>query len=182
MRGIAISVGLCAVLLTGPAFAQTAQTYVYDVHGRVTGATQAQPSGAAFTGYVYDAADGRTNKLGYPLAAPASTSELAPNEQLVLQQQLVSPDNRMRFAVQSDGNLVVWFGSTVLWATNTFGSQALNLAMQGDGNLVLYGPNSSVIWNTGTGVAGSRLVMQNDGNLVIYSGGTPVWSTGTGGH
>jgi hypothetical protein len=55
---------LPAFLLAGPAIAQSAQTYVYDVHGRVTGVTQVQPSGACFTGVGYDAADGRLGGVG----------------------------------------------------------------------------------------------------------------------
>ncbi len=108
---------------------------------------------------------------------------LASGEQLVLQQSLTSADSRFRFDVQADGNLALWFGSTLLWAANTYGSQAMVLAMQTDGNLVLYGPSSSVVWASGTnGHPGARLVIQNDGNLVIYSGSTPLWATGTSGH
>lgn len=54
-----------------------------------------------------------------------------------------------RLVWQADGNLVLYRGSTVDWASHTIGRGA------------------------------TRLDFQWDGNVVIYSGRTPLWSTGT---
>jgi YD repeat-containing protein len=182
-----ISTALTAIgclTLASTAAAQTSQTYVYDVHGRAVAATRAQPGAtSSFTSYTYDAAANRTTRTGQTFSAPATPSQMASGEQIVLQQSLPSADYRFQFSFQADGNLVVWFGPTVLWHAGTYGTHADFLAMQTDGNLVLYGPNYSVIWTSGTGGhPGARLVMQSDGNLVIFDGATPIWSTGTGGH
>lgn len=177
-----IAVGLA--VWGGSAQAQTRQTFVYDIHGRLTAATQAPGTeGGAFSGYAYDASTSRTLRRAEAPGAIAAQDVLASGEQRVLQQGLKSSDNRFRLDVQADGNLTVWFGSSLLWAANTYGSQAMVLKMQSNGNLELQGPASSVLWASGTqGNPGARLVMQTDGNLVIYSGSTPLWSTGTGGH
>lgn len=176
-----IAIGLLG--WTASAQAQTQETYLYDVHGRLTASTQAAgPSAGAYTGYAYDESENRTLRGAQTHGPVLAPDILAPGEQLVLQQHLTSADNRFRFVVQADGNLVVYFGPTPLWQSSTYGGQAMVLIMQGDGNLVLYGPGFSVIWNSGTnGYPGARLVMQSDGNLVIYSGSTPLWWTGTGG-
>jgi lysophospholipase L1-like esterase len=98
-------------------------------------------------------------------------------------QFLRSADGRYRFAMQHDGNLVL-YGPTgrALWASNTAGRVADHVRMQGDGNLVIYGPGDSVVWSSNTaGHPNSFLIVQNDGNVVIYSNGQPIWSTGTAG-
>lgn len=184
MRILMTTVSLAGLVAASSAAAQTAQTYVYDAQGRLSGATRVVAgSTSSFTSYTYDGATNRTAKTGQTFSAPATSWVLASGEQMVLQQNLISADSRFRFAVQNDGNMAVWWGSTLLWAANTYGTQANFLAMQGDGNLVLYGPNYSVVWMSGTnGHPGAHLVMQNDGNLVIYDGPTGIWSTGTGGH
>lgn len=183
MRKLFIAAALYA-LSAGSSGAQTAQTYVYDVHGRITGSAQSRTgSASSWTGYGYDPANNRAARQVSTVPALAAGHVLASNEQLVLQQSLRSPDLRMTFSVQSDGNLLVYFGSAVLWSAGTYGSQALFLVMQGDGNLVLYGAGYIPVWASGTsGNPGAILVMQSDGNLVIYQGSTPIWFTGTGGH
>ncbi len=55
-----------------------------------------------------------------------------------------------RFAVQSDGNVVLYVDSTPLWATNTSGKPGSRLVMQDDGNLVVYLPTNQPIFDTGT--------------------------------
>lgn len=184
MRILMTAVSLAGLVAASAAAAQTAQTYVYDAQGRLSGATRvAAGSTSSFTSYTYDGATNRTAKTGQTFSAPATFYGLASGEQMVLQQYLPSADYRFQFSLQADGNMAVWWGSTLLWAANTYGSQANFLAMQTDGNLVLYGPNYSVVWASGTsGHPGAHLVMQSDGNLVIYDGWTAIWSTGTGGH
>lgn len=72
------------------------------------------------------------------------------------------------------------FPDTVLWATATNDRGATEFAMQADGNLVVYaGPTPLWASNT-EGNPGAHLVIQNDGNLVLYSSSfveyLPVWS------
>ena len=96
-----------------------------------------------------------------------------------------SVDGKYNLVMQSDGNLVIYEGSVVHWATGTNGSGTApyRLVMQGDGNLVIYDKNDSVVWATGTNGSGTtpyRLVMQSDRNLVIYDkNDSVIWATGT---
>ena len=70
-----------------------------------------------------------------------------------------------------------------LWATYTQGSSAGVTVMQSDGNLVVYDGSSVARWASGTGATAERLYVQDDGNLVIRdASGTPLWASNTGGH
>ncbi|MDJ0795433.1 MAG: family 2A encapsulin nanocompartment shell protein [Calothrix sp. MO_167.B12] len=53
------------------------------------------------------------------------------------------------FAVQADGNVVIYAGPKPLWATNTHGHKKAYLAIQNDGNVVVY-QGSQAIWATNT--------------------------------
>lgn len=97
-----------------------------------------------------------------------------------------STDGRFTFAMQSDGNLVLYGpGNRVLWAsdrsTSSWRSQEF-VIFQSDGNLVTYG-GGRAIWASNTaGKGGARFAVQNDGNLVIYtSAGKAVWASNTRG-
>lgn len=94
---------------------------------------------------------------------------------------LYSPDGRVQFVLQSDGNLVVYSkGLRPLWNSGTQGKGGNRLVMQGDGNLVLYTPTDRAVWESVTwGTDASTLVIQADGNLVIYGGSGATWSSGT---
>jgi hypothetical protein len=93
-----------------------------------------------------------------------------------------SCDGRFTFAMQGDGNLVLYKGTRPLWASNTWHSAARYATMQGDGNLVLYDPSHHPVWASHTNRhPGAYLVVQNDGNVVIYQGHTPLWATNTAG-
>jgi hypothetical protein len=128
-----------------------------------------------------------------PGAAPSGTpsctgstsgcGELTANQQLTSNQSLASCNGDYTLIMQSDGNLVLYQGSTALWASNTVGSGADEAIMQGDGNFVLYTSSGSPVWSSGTaGNAGAYLDVQNDANVVIYSAsGSALWSTGTAG-
>lgn len=59
--------------------------------------------------------------------------------------------------------------STVLFATNTESSGADLFAMQPDGNLVLYAGSTVLFETNTDGNPGAYLSLQNDGNLVVYS-------------
>ena len=97
---------------------------------------------------------------------------------------MTSCDGRFLFVIQSDGNLVLYEGSTALWSSVTAGDTGASVAMQTDGNLVIYAPGctgaNGSCWASNTGGDnGANLAVQNDGNVVIYFGSTAVWSTGT---
>jgi hypothetical protein len=129
-----------------------------------------------------------------PGAAPSGTpgctgssapgcGELTANQQLDTNQSLASCNGDYTLIMQGDGNLVLYQGSTALWASNTVGSAADEAIMQGDGNFVLYTSSGTPVWASNTaGNAGAYLEVQNDGNVVIYSAsGSVLWSTGTAG-
>ncbi len=80
--------------------------------------------------------------------------------------------------MQTDGNLVEYHGSSVVFSSNTAGQPGNYLIMQTDGNLVVYSAGGAWKWQTATnGHAGSRLAIQTDGNVVVYSsGGTALWA------
>ena len=94
-----------------------------------------------------------------------------------------SPGDHYQLAMQTDGNFVLYEGSTPLWSSNTTGTGSANFAiMQDDGNLVVSKSASVAVWSSGTGGRGCGyyLAVQTDGNVVLYTtGGTPIWSTGT---
>lgn len=98
--------------------------------------------------------------------------------------RLMSPDGRFEALMQTDGNFVVYQGGTALWATGTNGASGNSFAVQSDGNLVVYDAANHALWASGTnGRGGTRLAMQNDGNLVLYTAANvAVWSSSTGGH
>lgn len=91
-----------------------------------------------------------------------------------------SCDERFTLKLQSDSNLVLYFNTTPLWATNTVGAGATLAIMQSDGNFVLYA-GTRILWQTRTaGNPGAFLSVQNDGNLVVYSKTlTPLWASNT---
>ncbi len=110
--------------------------------------------------------------------APACGS-LHSNGVLSRGQAIHSCSGRYTFVHQTDGNVVLYDGSTPLWNSRTNGRATSSLVMQGDGNLVLYNGGSAV-WASGTnGHADAFLAMQDDGNAVIYGAGGAVWASGT---
>ncbi|HEX3786081.1 MAG TPA: beta-galactosidase [Pseudonocardiaceae bacterium] len=117
-------------------------------------------------------------------APPAACGTLTANEYLGSNGALTSCDGRFNLIMQSDGNLVLYEGSTVLWASNTVNSSATKAILQGDGNFVLYTSAGAAVWASGTsGNSGASLTVGDDGNVIIASStGTTLWSTNTGGH
>nr|WP_294780959.1 hypothetical protein [uncultured Flavobacterium sp.] len=110
-------------------------------------------------------------------------SKLYVGETLIGGESLLSNNKRYQFAMQADGNLVVYDlisgGKRVEWTTNTYGSayQGSTITMQPDGNLVLY-KNGKALWSSRTDMnPGADLIMQDDGNLVIYLNGKALWSS-----
>ena len=127
-------------------------------------------------------ADSDSDAVGVAREALAGTPDLRVNEVLGTNQALYSSDGRSVFAMQGDGNLVLYHDGAPLWATNTGGGGA-QLVMQGDGNLVVYAGGQAT-WSSRTNGRGSAHVsVQTDCNVVIYSDttGRPVWASNTAG-
>lgn len=115
----------------------------------------------------------------------ASGASWGANRELRRGMSVRSSDGRYLFALQGDGNLVLYGPSgRALWATSwrTGAWQAQEFVIfQGDGNLVTYG-GGRAIWASGTGGrGGNQFVVQSDGNLVIYASGRPIWASNTAG-
>jgi hypothetical protein len=107
----------------------------------------------------------------------AGGSELTEGQDLTAGQDLVSPNGTYTLDMQTDGNLVEYKGSSVLFDTNTAGQPGNYLAMQSDGNLVLYNSGGAAVWNTATyGYDGAYVSLQNDDNLVVYKNSTALWA------
>jgi surface antigen len=110
-----------------------------------------------------------------------SASTIVAGYSLGVGQRLVAPDGVHFASMQSDGNFVVYRGSTALWSTRTFGPNH-RVVLQTDGNLVVYSATGRALWSSrSAGTGGSRLTMQTDGNLVVYRAAYPAtWSWRTG--
>lgn len=110
-----------------------------------------------------------------------SQHSLLAGDTLGPEQSITSPSGRYRLVYQGDGNLVLYDGSTALWASATNGQAVGHCDMQHDGNLVIYAPDGSPLWATDTWHSpGSRLDLQDDGNLVLYAPDNAVpWSSNT---
>ena len=52
--------------------------------------------------------------------------------------------------MQTDGNFVIYAGSTAVFSTHTNGQEHAYLRMQDDGNLVIYSNSGSAIYQTDT--------------------------------
>lgn len=66
-----------AATIVAPAAAQQTQTYVYDVHGRLTATTRATGSNNQTTIYVLDKADNRASRTTGAVASGATTPQAA---------------------------------------------------------------------------------------------------------
>jgi len=117
------------------------------------------------------------------LPFPTATHGLRSGDSLFANESRTSIDGRFTLTYQGDGNLVLYFGSSPLWSSNTWGTAPGQVAMQGDGNLVVYNASGSAIWASNTsGQPGAFLVVQSDGNLVVYSGRRAAWASNTSGY
>jgi hypothetical protein len=124
-----------------------------------------------------------------PTPTPTATATaggcgaLTANQKITVNQSVLSCNGDYQLILGGDGNLVLYQGSTALWASNTAGKASADAIMQGDGNFVIYSTSGSPIWASNTaGNSGASLSVQDDGNVVIYSsGGAALWSTGTAG-
>lgn len=170
-----------ALATASEAAAQTTQTYRYDANGRMIATITARPSSGTHAAYTLDDADNRTLRNNYPIAYPAAADRLASGEALMVGQQLTSQDGRFALKVQQDGNLVLWFGSTQLWASGTATGKSLYFRLLNTGVATLYDVPQNALWSsTPAAGAGASLILQNDGNLVLKnSGGSVVWQSNT---
>lgn len=110
------------------------------------------------------------------------SDRLNADQQLNINEQLMSTNSKVRLVMQGDGNLVLYRqdNGKALWASNTGGKPVNRAVMQGDGNFVCYDPANKAYWASGTGGhPGSSVVLQDDGNLVVYTGSTPLWASNT---
>jgi hypothetical protein len=120
-----------------------------------------------------------------PISMPTSCGTLLPGQGMKQDVPLVSCDGRFRLLLQGDSNLVLYFGQSPLWASNTVGLTASEFTLLPDGNAVLYDSKGNVLFQTTTtGLLSTSLSMQNDGNVVIYDGPStgpnrPLFATGT---
>ena len=181
--GIARIAAVVAVLglAASSAAADEKTTYRYDADGRVTAMTIARAAAAGlYVRYAFDEADNRDQRATVTVPVRAASNELRAIETLIPQQSIFSNDGRFELRFQTDGNIVLYFGATVLWSSGTANGEGMVLGMQGDGNLVLYSPDLTSLWASGTsGYAGAFLRVQDDGNVVIYQGGVARWATNT---
>ncbi|MCP2337595.1 hypothetical protein [Actinomadura rupiterrae] len=108
--------------------------------------------------------------------AAAARSVLKSGQTLKAGQSLRSANGRYKLVMQSDGNLVVYRGSSSIWSSHTWvkGSSA---TMRTDGDLVV-GKGSHRYFSSHTaGHKGAYLYLQNDGNAVVYKSRTALWSS-----
>ena len=100
------------------------------------------------------------NSSGAPIFAPIIA---AYGFQLNAGQSAVFGD--LSLTLQTDGNLVLYKGSSALWSTSLFPGQSR--------------PEGAV--TEGMACAGCRAVFQSDGNFVLYNGSVAYWDSGTEG-
>ncbi|MDI1435954.1 matrixin family metalloprotease [Polyangium sorediatum] len=116
-------------------------------------------------------------------ASPSGCGSLNAGQGLSAEQSVWSCDGRFQLKYQSDGNLVLYMGSSPLWATGTNGAGGDRVLMQEDGNLVIYNASGHPVWATNTPGTSNRyanLAVQNDGNVVLYrTGGGVAWASNT---
>ncbi len=118
-----------------------------------------------------------------PPEPPPCAASMSAGQRLEPGEELHSCDQRFRFVMQADGNLVLYQGAAVLWNAHTQGNPGAHLRMQFDGNLVVY-QGTTPLWNAHTqGNPGATMTVHNDGNVVVHrADGGAAWATGTGGH
>ncbi|MDQ2839234.1 MAG: hypothetical protein M3Y89_17790 [Actinomycetota bacterium] len=126
------------------------------------------------------ATSGLLSLLGVSTTPPASAAipaaTLTQGQSLASGQSLVSPDGRLSFIMQGDGNLVLYGPSGPLWSSRSQGPGA-SAVLQGDGNLVVYAGGVPRFASRTRG--SDQLTVQSDGNVVIYGPSGPLWATNT---
>jgi hypothetical protein len=86
------------------------------------------------------------------------------NQGLTEGASLVSSNGQFTAALQTDGNFVLYEGSSALWATYTKNNTgALHLTVQSDGNVVIYTSGNAAAWATYSFGSNAWMIMQDDG-------------------
>lgn len=107
---------------------------------------------------------------------------LLPGQKLHPGEELRSENQRFKFILQHDGNLVLYDGGKAVWSTGTHGHSVNYAILQDDGNFVLYDKENKALFATNThGKPVAHLILQDDRNLVLYSVNNhePLWHTNT---
>jgi hypothetical protein len=108
---------------------------------------------------------------------------LKTNDQLTVNQKLVSPNGSFELILPTDGNLVLYSQRTgkAVWASNTWNTptRVTHVIMQTDGNLVAYDAAGKAYWSSNTwNHPGATAVLENDGSLVVLdSNGVGLWAS-----
>jgi peptidoglycan hydrolase-like protein with peptidoglycan-binding domain len=145
------------------------------VAASVPAAASAAPVATRHAAAHHDAPAVATHPVTHP-------DRLAAGGRLASGAWLSSPNGEYQYAMQLDGNLVLYWNGHPLWATNTAGHAGAFATMQGDGNFVVY-QGKRALWASNSGRSGNRayyLLLQNDGNAVVYSPTNwPMWASYT---
>ena len=105
-----------------------------------------------------------------------TTDTLLPGQSIIVKGRLTSPNGNYFFAVQGDGNLVIYNGNSPIWQSDTRGNKVI-FGLYADGWLRLKDSEGREVWKSNTGT-GTSLKMQDDGRLVMFRGTSPIWSVG----
>ncbi|KAM4534149.1 B-type lectin plumieribetin-like [Odontesthes bonariensis] len=109
-----------------------------------------------------------------------SRNYLSKNDELRKGDSLMSNNKKWMAIFQDDGNFVV-YGWKPVWASDTYGSDAIRLCMQADCNLVMYNQCNAPKWSTNTYMSTEckmcRLHLTDEGKLELYREGEKKWSS-----
>lgn len=111
-------------------------------------------------------------------APPAVRDRLGRKGRLQVGQSLVSAGGAHRLTLQTDGNLVLYRGSHLLWQSGTRDTSRQAAVLFGDdGNVVIHGSGGRVLRDFGlAGRGGTAFVVGSDGVLRVTNGaGGAVW-------
>ncbi|MFF2744190.1 hypothetical protein ACFVVA_01495 [Kitasatospora sp. NPDC058048] len=119
-----------------------------------------------------------------PAAAPAAVAALSTptripgNTAISRNQAWYSPDGRVMFAMQGDGNVVLYRDNKPVWVAPGAMPDGNVLVMQGDGNLVVYSAANTPLWNSQTGGRpGAELAIYNEGAIAVVLNGKVLWTS-----
>jgi surface antigen len=193
------------ITATIPAGAASGWLVVRNSAGRARAAFTVTPAGTLVSGETMPAGDSLTSADGHfqlTMQGDGNLVEYVANGGHALWNSGTAGHAGAYVIMQSDGNLVVYLGSTPLWNSGTGGQGPASLSVQTDANLVVY-QGTTALWSSGSydyslqsgetlhqgqSLESSDrhflLAMQSDGNLVEYVAGTghAVWDSGTAGH
>nr|XP_046226637.1 mannose-specific lectin-like [Scatophagus argus] len=108
-----------------------------------------------------------------------SRNFLSKNDELRKGDFLVSNNGEFKAIFQDDGNFVI-YGWKPVWASDTYGSDAVRLCMQADCNLVMYNPQDEPKWHTNSSKSSCnmcRLQLTDDGRLLVYREADEIWNS-----